>query len=177
MPDENKKRGKKSIVLFIAIYFIILLIGVVIFFSFYSNYKKNTNTENRNIIVNPAEGLSLGEAVKKFDDGFIYYLLVSIKAYNLHEASFSDDFPKIKIMLGDEIYYGKVQEGKIYSGAGDIEDEDIVIYSSKEEIVKIMQDKEYAKESFREGRSKIELKSNKLELYTKGYLDMYDELK
>lgn len=177
MPKQNKRRSNKLIVFIIVFLLVLALAGVGgIYYILFKNKTNSSNISGGKVLVNPARGLSLEEAVIKFDESFVYYLLASIKAYNLHEALFSSDLPKIIISLGDDVYYGKIVDGKIIVGKGGIEDADIIIYSSKEEVIRIMQDKNYVKQSFSEGLSKIELKSDKLELYSKGYLDLYEEM-
>ena len=58
----------------------------------------------------------------------------------------------------------------------EIEGEDIIIRTSKEEGAKMVLDRDYIKESFRSGQSSAELVAGKLELAAKGYLKIYDEL-
>ncbi|MDO8508734.1 MAG: hypothetical protein Q7S27_03565 [Nanoarchaeota archaeon] len=177
MHKEEKKRGNRLIIFFIISLLIIALAGIGGIYYILFEYKDDNSTENvGKVLVNPSKGLSLDDAVKDFNEDYIYFLLFSIKAYNLYEAPFSDELPTIQIDVEDGSYYGEVNEGRIRVGEGTIENEDIVIYSSKEEIIKIMQDRDYVKDSFKNGLSKIELKTDKLELYSKGYLDIYDEL-
>jgi len=177
MSKQNKKKSNRFIVFIIVSLLVLALAGVGgIYYILFKNKSNSSNISGGKVLVNPVKGLSLEEAVRKFDASFVYYLLASIKAYNLHEAPFSSDLPKIIIFLEDDAYYGKIVDGKIIVGKGKIEDADIIIYSSKEEVIKIMQDRNYVKQSFSEGLSKIELKSDKLELYSKGYLDLYEEI-
>ena len=178
MLRQNKKRSSKIIILVIFILLILAFIGAGgIYYFLFSNGKEESKIEGGGkVLNNPAKGLSLEEAVEKFNDEYIKFLLVAIKAGNLHNPPFSSDIPKIEISLGEEIYHGTVTDNKISVGKGQIEDEDIILYSSREEIVKIMKDKDYVKNSFENGLASIELKTDKLELYSKGYLDIYDEL-
>ena len=107
---------------------------------------------------------------------FVYFLLYSINAYNLHEAPLSDDEPKIEIFIEDEVYSASVKKGEIYVSKQGTEKKDIIIHTTKEEAVKMIQSKEYIEQSFQEGKSTIETISDKTVLATKGYLELYTEL-
>ncbi len=178
MNRDFGKLGKRKIVIYSIILLLVVSIisGGIYYFSYYN--KKNSSLANGNVgtrLANPAEGLSLEEAIAKFDEKFVYFLLVSIKAYNLHNPLFSNDIPKMNIYVDDDVYSAKVIDGNIKVSKGNIEDEDIAIRTTKEEAVKMINDKNYVRQSFQEGKSGIELISSKLELYSKGYLDIYDE--
>ncbi len=168
-----KKTKKIFIIVSILIGLALILGGVTayILFSEKHTYKPSAGKP----LVNPTQGLSLEEAIKKFDDKFIYYLLVSIKAYDLHNPPFSSNIPKIEIYVDKDIYYGKISEGKITVGKGNIENPDITIRTTKEEAVKMIQNKNYIADSFKNGLSSIELNAGKLELASKGYLNLYNQ--
>jgi len=127
-------------------------------------------------IVNPVEGLTDEEAIAAFDETFVYYLLVNIKAYNLHEPPLSDDKPVMKVYVGDEVFNAKVSEGEIDIGRGEINTEDIILRTSASEAVKMIRDKSYIEQSFENGESKIELIASETTLFSKGYLTLYTEL-
>ncbi len=172
---SKKLNRKKSIVLFILI--LLLLIGLLLFIFYYffgSNLKKNERGGGR--ITNPAAGLSFEEAVEKFDESFVLYLLASIEAYKLHNPVFSSDNPKIEFYIDDEIYNAEIIDGEINVERGEIEGEDIIIRTTKEEGVRMIFDSDYIDDSFREGKSSVELIAGKLELAGKGYLGIYDKL-
>tara|TARA_Y100000310_G_scaffold271853_1_gene286541 strand:- start:4164 stop:4724 length:561 start_codon:yes stop_codon:yes gene_type:complete len=125
---------------------------------------------------NPASGLSVEEAIKVFDESFVYYLLASIEAYNLHPPTLSNDLPKIEFYIGDDIYNAIVDKGNIIVDRGLIDERDVVIRTTTEEAVKMVQDYKYTQDSFVSGRSAIELKAEKATLFNKGYLKMYEKL-
>jgi hypothetical protein len=127
-------------------------------------------------LVNPTEGLSFEEAVAQFDENFVYYLLVSIGAGELHTPIFSSDTPKILFYIDDEVYNAEVEDGRILVERGEIEEEDIIIRTSKEEGVKMVMNSNYVSESFASGGSSFELVADNLELAGKGYLGIYSAL-
>ena len=142
-----------------------------------SNVQVNSNTGNEvKKILNPAEGLTLEEAVAKFDENFVYYLLYNIGASDLHSPPFSSAVPQIKFYINDDIYNAEIIDGQIKVNEGEIEGEDIIIRTTTEEAVKMVVDQNYVANSFSNGLSSIELVAGKLELASKGYLKIYDRL-
>jgi hypothetical protein len=133
-------------------------------------------------IVNPVkneltgEDLDIEEAVNEFDESFVEYFLISIGAYNLHPPLFGSDKPKIEFQISEDSYNAIIDEGDITVTRGEIDDEDIIIHTSKEEAVNIMQDEDYLGESFQQGGSSIEMVAGKTELASKGYLELYNGL-
>lgn len=180
MGKSKKARDIKKIVFVsvsVLVIIAIILLGIIYYLTFFDGKSASSGNVNSGAkLVNPAKGLSIEEAVEKFDESFVYYLLVSIKAYNLHKALFSDEPPSIEIDVGGDIYYANVMDGAIRVGRGGIDDEDVLIVTSKEEAVKMIQNKNYVAESFKMGLSRVELVSGKLELAAKGYLELYNEL-
>ncbi len=177
--DISKKRKKKFVIVLMIVLLIGAAVGSAYYFIFY--YRKSFGVHSDGVVgrmglENPVAGLSLEEAVAKFDESFVYYLLFSIGAHNLHNPPFSSNEPKIEIFVDSDIYSARIVDGSIRISKGGIEERDIVLRTTKEEAIKMMNDKNVVVESFKNGESKIELIANKLELYSKGYLGLYDEL-
>ncbi len=171
------KRGSKAVWITVIVIIILAVAGVGYFFLLKPDYseiyaQKIASGE----IKNPAEGLTVEEAVAKFDESFVLYLLINIKAYNLKNPPFSSDTPKIEFLIDKDAYNAEVVKGNINAEKGSIDGEDIVIKTTKEEAVKMVKDKAYITTSFRNGSSGIELVAGKATLFTKGYLDIYTEL-
>ncbi len=180
MPKDIGKRGKKKFVIILIIF--ILLVGAVAGSAYYFIFDDRkslgiySDGAGGRELENPAAGLSLEEAVAKFDESFVYYLLVSIGAYNLHNLPFSSNEPKIEISVDSDIYSARIVDGSIRISEGGVSERDIVLRTTKEEAIKMMNDRNYVVESFRNGKSEIELIAGELELFSKGYLELYDEL-
>lgn len=174
-----KQKKKRNISFVAGVLLVLVLIGAMFFYfslggsDYSASYSAGIESGE---IVNPASGLSLEEAAARFDESFVYYLAVSIGAYNLHNPPLSSNKPKIEIFVGEERYNIVVRKGEIEVGSGGIEGEDILIRTSVEEAVKMMQDRNYVKESFLAGESSIELVAEKSTLFAKGYLGLYTEL-
>lgn len=165
-----KKNKKRILIIAISAILIISLLILSYYFFFYS--AKNQGTGKK--LKNPAEGLTFEEAVAKFDESFVLYLLASLEAYKLHNMPLSSETPKIEFYIGDDVYNAEIIKGSINVKKGEINDEDITITTTKEEGVKMLLDKNYIDDSFKEGKSSAELVAGKLELAAKGYLEIYD---
>lgn len=120
--------------------------------------------------------LSFEEAMAQFDESFVRQVLISVEAYDLHSPPFSSDTPKILFYIDDEAYHAEISDGEITVARGMITDQDIIFWTSKEEAVRMIVNREYIDDSFLEGHSRIELSAGKLELASKGYLSLYQEL-
>lgn len=172
--------GKKgSWVVYVSIALIVLLVTVLFFYFALYNPNYDSFYDNQIMggeLVNPVSGLSYAEAVEQFDENFVYYLLYSVKAYNLHKAPLSSDSPKIEVYAGDVVYNAEIVSGKIYVSQGEIAKKDIIIYTTKEEAVKMLQDSSYIQSSFSEGKSSAEKIEGQSILFGKGYLSLYTEL-
>ena len=175
MSKNLKKSWRKVTVISILILLILIIISGVIFYSLFFNSSYN-GRGNGKVLENPAKGLSLKEAIEKFDESFVIYLLVNIGAYNLHPPIFGSDTPKIEFRIGDDVYNAEIVNGRIGVGRGEIDVEDIIIWTNKNEAVKMVMDKDYIDDSFISGESSIELVAGKIELASKGYLQIYSQL-
>ena len=170
---------KGSAVLWVSLILLaVLLVGIFGYFALYSPNYNSTYVErvNSGELVNPVSGLSTEEAISQFNEKFIYYLLYSIEAYNLHNPPLSKDTAKLVVYIDDDIYNVEVANGEIYVGKGEIVKRDLIIRTTKEEAVKMLQDNNYIKESFSSEKSIIELLEDKSTLFAKGYLTLYKEL-
>ena len=136
----------------------------------------NPNGNIMQEVNNPILGLSIDEAVNTFDGSFVLYLLYSMGAGGLHNPPLSSDVPKIEIVVDGEAYNAVVKNGEISVNEGSASGEDIIIRTTKEESVKMMQDKYYVAQSFKEDLSSIELVAGKTKLFSKGYLTLYNEI-
>lgn len=157
---------------------IVLVVGIFLYFSLNGpNYDaKYSEKISSGQLVNPVNGLTQEQAVANFDESFVYYLLYSIKAYNLHSPPLSSDLPKIEIFVGNQTFNVEIEKGIIYAKRGEIAEKDIIIRTNANEAVKMLKDKSYVQESFLNGNSNIERVASQTTLFGKGYLNMYNEL-
>lgn len=155
---------------------ILVLILVVVAFGFYIMMKPGKVPESLKSLANPAENLSVDEAVKNFNNEFLYYLLAKIEAYTLHNPPLSSDKPRIGFVLSGEDYSAIVENGEIMAVKKKVDNPDIIIKTSKEEAVSMMKYEGYIQRSFSEGKSDIEMVAGKSTLFSKGYLNIYTKL-
>lgn len=167
---ENMKNKKLISISVLAI----ILVAAAIFV--YLGFNQTEKNSPKTILKNPVAGLSDEEAVKLFDEKFVSYLLYAIDADSLHAPPLSSETPKIKFEIENEIFEAEIIEGRIIVKKAGSSGEDILIKTSKTEAVKMLRDVNYVAKSFQEGKSSIELKANQAELFTKGYLKIYNEL-
>jgi hypothetical protein len=172
--DKKKKKSKK---LFGFLVIVLILMGLGGYYAYYvlvgPSYE---STEKARFLENPVKGLTNEEAIVQFNNGFVLYLLYSIRANELHRPPLSSNTPKIEVVAGDKVFNAEIFKGQIEVSQGEISKEDVVIRTSKEEIVKMLRDSNYVLESFRNGDSEIELVAGELSLAAKGYLKLYKEV-
>lgn len=157
--------------------FFIVLAFVVWIFIFFAFYKTPGLEQSylKSDIKNSITGYSISEN-GKINESSVYYFLYNSKAYNLHNPPLSKDIPRIEIVMDKENYNAVVENGIILVKKGSIDNEDIIIKTTSDEMVKMINDKNYAKESFNSGKSEINVIGSKSILLAKGYLNLYVEL-
>jgi hypothetical protein len=157
---------------------IAVMVGlVIILFLYFVLFEPRDNIAyTGQAVSNPASGLTEEQAIAAFDESFVYSFLVSIKAYNLHNPPLSSDKPRIQIEVEDETFNTVIDSGEIIVGKGNIAGEDVLIRTTRLEIVKIINDKTYARGSFNEGKSEIVFVAGKTLLFSKGYLNLYKQI-
>jgi len=164
-------------IILVAVLFLVMGFLMAFIFLGSTNYDKVYEEKiTSGEIINPVKNLTTEEAIQRFDEDFVYYLLYSIKAYNLHTPFFNSEVPEIEFQINDDIYNAVIYDGEIIVSEGKINEEDIIIHTSKTEAVKMIQDVDYIDESFQNGDSSIEMVAEKIELFSKGYLEFYEDL-
>ena len=171
-----KKRGSAYLVLGIVLTVILIVIFFLYFILFSprneSLYKNNSDAR----LINPTEGKSLEQAASEFNESYIFYMLYNIEAYNLHNPPLSPDTPKIEIIADDAIYGAEIRDGLILVWEGEAHNKDIVIRTTKKEVIAMINNPSYISQSFMEEKSNIELTASQTLLFSKGYLNIYKKL-
>ncbi len=170
-------RKKKRIWVFVfSVVLVLLLIGIFFFYVSLYGPDFSERYSSGEVLLSPVEGLSNEQAVLQFDESFVYYFLVNIEAYNLHNPPLSSNKPKVVMFVGDEVYNAVVTRGVIEVSRGDLSEKDMIFRTTTLEAVKMIRDDGYIAESFQSGRSGIELVEEKATLFAKGYLKIYTKL-
>jgi len=105
----------------------------------------------------------------------INYASITSKVYNLHAIPFTKNIPKIQVYINGDPYYVKISKGNIIIEEGITKDKDIIIRTTYDELLKMIEDKNYLKESVSSGETTIEITKSKVILFSKGYLTLYKE--
>ena len=145
-------------------------------FLYMSLFKPKNNSGNYVTLKNPAADLSIDQVVQQFDEEFVYYLLFQIKAYNLHNPPLSSDTPKINILVGEDEYSAIIEKGNIIVSKKFAAEQDIMIVTTKKEAAMMIKYPDYVKDSFAKKESSIEMSAGKATLFSKGYLNLYQEV-
>ena len=135
----------------------------------------NTNSEG---ITNYS--LVIKQGILDFDSGYVEYAISALGIENLHKSLIPGyGNPVIELGLGNQYWSAEIVDGEIIVFEEAAEDEDIRIKISEEEIVEALASPDieaFIKESIIEGNIIIEPIAGEVELYSKGYLDMYEAL-
>ena len=190
MRNKSAKFGILILIIIILIIVIIALAGLLIFHKPHSNsnltYTPVSSSENpmKAIVlkntINGTENQSaiLYDGIMNFNEGYINYLLSSLGTSQLHKSNFGYGNPKIEFDLGNETWNSELGDAFI-TKKGTLDKPDLRIKMSKEEAVNAIlskNTKQYMKDDVTNGKIQIEMVAGKVELYSKGYLDMYKSL-
>jgi hypothetical protein len=113
--------------------------------------------------------------VSSIQKELINYLSVILKFYNLHEIPFTSMTPKVQVFVDDIAYYAEIVKGDILIKEGEAEKPEITIRTTNEEIFKIIENNNYAEESFSSGKTILSITDNYFVLFAKGYFTLYKD--
>ncbi len=133
------------------------------------------NTEEGEKLIIIKTGIE-GVDISKIEEKIVEYVSVVLKLYNLHNIPFTTITPKIQLYIDENAYYAEITKGNIIVKDGETNKKDIIIRTTHEEIFKMIEDENYAEESLSSGKTSIELIANKVILFSKGYLSLYEDL-
>lgn len=172
---------KKWVIILIIGIVVLILIGggVFLYFMFFYTRPSGGGGGTGTPIKNPTEGLTLEEALLQFNDDYVDYLVISMGVRKLHNPPFSSNTPKIEVVIDEKVYVCEVIKGSVKIEEKQIENEDIVIWTTRREIVSAIMSlnmRGYIKESISQGRTAIEMKAGYTTLYSKGYLKLYEDM-
>ena len=193
---RDKKRGLKRVLKILIGVFVVILIGLIIYFAYLGF---SSNSGNKIVLENPLSNLVLkyasfnnggvveitGEqqeeiiqdAILEFDANYINYILLALGVGGLHKSPTFEN-PKIELDVG-EIWSSEIIKGSPQTKRGEIDGEDVRFIMSKEEAVKALLSNDigvFMKDSVGSGRTQIEMIAGKVELFSKGYLSLYKDL-
>jgi len=187
-----ERKGVTSTVVILLI--VIFLIVLCVFIGFFIYFKMNESSNNPSVIIvaNPMNGIvqtntqygvvnqsaAIEQGVLNFNESYISYLLNSLGTSNLHKSNLGYGNPKIEIIMGQETWNSELGDTLIIM-KNPSDDPDIRVRMSKEEAVRALLSpdiKQYMKDDVTLGKIQIDMIAGKVELYSKGYLEMYNKL-
>ena len=186
---KDKYRQLKKFLFISGIFLVIIIIlAGVYFFGWFSGSGDKIILENplKNIVLSNTNAQGqvdydavVSEGVINFNVDYINYIMAALGIGKLHKSLMGYGNPVIEMNLNDEVWNSELKDGGLYSLQGDSDDEDLRVIMTKEEAVKALLSSDIAgfmKNSVTEGNTKIEMIAGKIELGSKGYLEMYSEL-
>jgi len=186
--SSNLKKTTRTLIIIVII--VLILVFVVSKFVIKSSGKGLSGT----ILKNPLEKIIasntneagevdkdkiIEQGVLEFDEDYINYVLISSGIGNLHKSALGYGNPSIEIVVGDELWSAEIDGNNLITQETSIDDEDFRIIVSKEIIVTALLDpnpQEYLRDLFISGEIQAELVAGNTELFSKGYLSMYNDL-
>jgi len=184
---RDKWAGAKRVVLIVVgVLAVLLVLGGMFMFGFFTGKKEI-------ILVNPIENIVLAntneaglvdeqaviaQGVIEFNADYINYILVALGVGYLHKSLLFEN-PLIEFDLGGEVWNSEIKGGAPSSQKGAIDNEDLRITISKQEAVKALLSEDieqFMKDSVADGDTGIDMVAGEVELFSKGYLEMYSEL-
>ncbi len=157
---EKKVWDVPKILLYLIEIFVVILLVSFIYFS------RNGNNDYTGVYSEHAQ------------KGVIKSLITSLKLYSVHEIPYLGTTPKIQIYIKDNesfvnAYYLEIIKGDVMIKDGETAEKDIIIRTTEEEIQKVINDNNYMEESLSSGKTTVEKATSDLELFTKGYPDIF----
>ncbi len=109
----------------------------------------------------------------------IAYFLSELGAYQLHNSPLSSNTPKIEVVADERVFGAEVVSGKVLVQEKSLIELDLRIIASQEEIVNALRSEDvkgYVQQSVTDGKTRIEQAGSYSQLFSKGYLNLYNEL-
>ncbi len=164
--------GKVAVFIVLGLMLVLLIVGGFFAYQLFGTKGKVKIPEEYNNY-----SLNLNKFV--INETTLTYLLYKFGFSSLNAVPFTDNFPKINLIIGDKEFNAKINKGKIFVEKGLIENEDIKFISNEEEMLNALKSDspiKYLKNSIINGKSQIVQIASKTILLSKGYYALYKEL-
>ena len=151
----------------------LILILIIVAFVYYATATNKIKPEIQNPI-----GENTGSEII-INEQHLSYLLNEIGAYKLHNPPLSSNTPKINLLVDEQEFKAEVEDTYSKVEEGYWENPDINIIIGRSEVIKAITStniQEYMKTSIASGKTSIELVAGYTELFSKGYLSLYQDL-
>lgn len=186
--DKNNHYINMAIIILAV--FVLILIG---FYLFHLKDDKPPVITNPAVVSNPLEAIItkntlngivnntavVKDGIKEFNEKYINYLLNAIGTSNIHKSNIGYGNPRIEILLDNEAWTSELTSNGVITSKGEGDDIDLKVTLSKEEAVKAIlssDSKQFMKDSISSKKTQFEMVAGKVELFSKGYLEMAKNL-
>ena len=183
MVKKAKPRGKLFYISIFVIFFLLLISGILTYLLFFQ-----TNAKQE--IQNPLQEMKDSDIFSVLQQAnldkieitpeFISYLLNEINAYELHKNPLTFEKPIINFDISGQKFYSVISKGKIQTSEGSDSQADLEFLTTKPILIQAILDEnpaEIFKQSVQDGNIQIETLVSEAELFAKGYLGLYRELR
>ena len=133
----------------------------------------NTTDGPKTILVKKG---SINYTTSDIEKELVNYTTVLLKLYNLHNIPFTSIPPKVQVKIDNSQYYLEILDGEIIINEGVVDSPDILIETTSDAIINAVNNGGSIGDAISSGDVKIDLVANKLVLFAKGYLSLYNEL-
>jgi len=182
---RKSAKTRRFLIISLVIFIIVLSLAIAVYSLFFSHSKFD--------LQNPLEGITiLFDSEKQnqsnqtihIDDieitpEFLSYLLNEVGAWKLHKNPTTFENPVINFRIDEQNFYSEITN-KIQTSEGSSEQADIEFVIPKKDLVQAIISETPAqvfKQSIQDGNTQINTLAGEAELFAKGYLSLYDELK
>jgi len=156
---------------------VLILILIIITFIYYATATNKIKPEIQNPIKNMENKTQITEIV--IEPEHLSYLLNEMGTYKLHNPPMSSNTPKINLRVDEQEFKAEVENTYTKVEKGSWENPDIKIVTERSEVIEAITStkiQEYMKTSVASGKTSIELVAGYTELFSKGYLALYQDL-
>jgi len=186
----------KKLLIFGIVFLLIAVFFTIIYLNFFHSFNKKNeienpltafqdqqlatqqSTSNGTTPPNTENDESQNEEIV-IDESYISYILNELGAFKLSNPPLSSDTPKIETQVGELIFNSEIVNGNIITEKGYVENEDIRIITTREEVINALQStnlKIYIQGSVASGKTTLVLISSYKTLFYKGYLNLYKDI-
>ena len=176
---KKADKPKKILIASLIIILILVTLSSITYSIILKNEKQDLTNPFTGFVIQNNEGVKIQKESLEITPEYITFILNELGAYKLHKNPLTFKDPVISFKIG-ETYFTSTVKKEIKTTLGKSSDADIELLGTREEIIRIIGSRDQKKEvksSISEGKIKLNLLASEAELFSKGYLKIYDGLK
>ena len=151
--------------------------------NYYSKTSGSAGSRENSVYENPGDFSGVNSVQKEniFEPTttMITSLLESVGVESLHKSFLNFEKPIINFRIGNKKFYSEISKG-VETFEGENSKADLIFYVDESDFSKAMTSgnlREVFVDSVNSGESSVEMLAGEVELFSKGYLDLYNSLK